>query len=421
MKLASLLGWEGRRPPTISVPATSRAVHAVPFQARRPDTPPPEPTSPPPPSPDHASLRRLALEAYRPQFMVPSSSGEAPDFEGTPNPTPARVLRTAPSPCSIDKFIPGTMGKEVRNGPPSPDSPAIQSRSPPPSPSHHHPPAGLVGLHLPALPPPLVDAGTGANDEDDGVEEAESDHGDSSDSEFSWEGRTHMVDVWLPPGRYEVLDRLLYAYIDPPIPVADVNAFLRAALATVEPNMPVEFLPSSRGAMLFRCGTIADRDLLRGYSPIHHQGIQLSLQRPDECSNRFYRVPPWLAFVHVDDFPDEHRDEAKIKEAFRGFCEVAEVDPACITENNFGPLRLLLEVNVRLEIPYYVRVSARRGRGRFGGIARVSPIRIWRRDAQLDSDGNLTPFFRNAPPPPPPGPLLGPAPPFWRDQQRLPP
>ena len=91
---------------------------------------------------------------------------------------------------------------------------------------------------------------------------------------------------------YEVLERLLFAYIDPPIPVAEVPGFLRAAVATVEPLMPVEFLPTTRGAMLFRCEDLAARDTLRYHSPIYHEGVQLSLQRPDECSNRFYRIPP---------------------------------------------------------------------------------------------------------------------------------
>lgn len=44
-------------------------------------------------------------------------------------------------------------------------------------------------------------------------------------------------------------------------------------------------------------------------------------------------------------FPNEHWYESKIKKAFTSFCNVAEIDPACLMGNNFGPLRLLLEVN----------------------------------------------------------------------------
>jgi len=99
-----------------------------------------------------------------------------------------------------------------------------------------------------------------------------------------------------------------------------------------------------------------------------------------------------------------------------GRLQFAEIDPDCLTDSNFGPLRLLLEVNERLEIPYEVHVSAR-----FGGVARVMPIRVWDRSDQLDDDGNLTPFFRHGPAPPPPGPQQGPPAPFGREQQRQPP
>lgn len=301
-------------------------------------------------------MDRAPLPAYHPRYMVPSSSAEAPDFELPPAQTPPpRVLRSETLSPPQDKFAFGGLGKEVQNGPPSPGPPEnTLSRSPPPSPSPPHPPLGLAGMRLPALPPApsgLVDAGIDAFDDDSDAEVGSDAFDGSSSSEFSWEGRARSVDAWLAPGRYEVLDRLLFAYIDPPVPVADVNAFLRGALATVEPLMPVEFLPTTRGAMLFRCEDQVARDTLRSYSPIFREGVQLSLQRPDECSNRFFRVPPWLAYVHVLDFPNEHWYEDKIKDAFRGFCDVVEIDPDCLTGDNFGPLRLLLEVNVRLEIP----------------------------------------------------------------------
>lgn len=78
----------------------------------------------------------------------------------------------------------------------------------------------------------------------------------------------------------------------------------------------------------------------------------------------------------VSHFPNEHWYESKIKESFASFFEVPEIDPACLTGNNFGPLWLLLEVNERLEIPYEVRVSAKDGIDREGAVARVLPIRV---------------------------------------------
>lgn len=267
--------------------------------------------------------------------------------------------------------------------------------------------ASQAGLCLPMLPPilpPLIDAGIDAFD-DDSKEEVESDAFDGSFSfELSWEGRAHSVNVWLSPRRYEMLDRLLFAYIDPPIPLAKVSGFLRAALAMVEPLMSVKFLPTTWGGMLFRCEDLVVRDTLRSHNPIFHEGDQPSMQRPNECSNRFYWVLPWLAYVHVLYFPNERWYDDKIKKAFAVFYEVVEIDPNCLTSDNFGTPCLLLEVNERLEIPYEVNVSTRLGCRRFGGVTRVRPICVWDRSDQLDDDGNLTPFFRHGPTRPPLGP-----------------
>jgi hypothetical protein len=89
--------------------------------------------------------------------------------------------------------------------------------------------------------------------------------------------------------------------------------------------------------------------------------------------------------VSIVDFLNEHWYESKIKECFMGFCEMAEIDPACVTSNNFAPLRLLLEVNDRLEIPFEIKISSKLGTGHAGCVAKILPIRVWPRSYQLDS------------------------------------
>lgn len=98
---------------------------------------------------------------------------------------------------------------------------------------------------------------------------------------------------------------------------------------------------------------------------------------------------------------------------------MAEIDPESLIGDNFMPLRLLLEVNDRLEIPFELRVSSKQGVGRAGDVAKILPIRVWPREYQLDSRGNLARFF-GPPAPPPRGPNLGPSGPFSRDQQARP-
>jgi hypothetical protein len=221
------------------------------------------------------------------------------------------------------------------------------------------------------------------------------------------------------PGRGELTERLLFAFIEPPVPMLEVSAFIRDALRSVAPLLPVDLLPSSMGAMLLRCESAATRDSIHLLGPIRFGQSVLHLQKPEETSNRFYRVPVWLAFVYVVGFPNEHWYEDKIKDCFCGFAEVAEIDPECLTGENVGPLRLLLEVNDRLEIPRELRISCRQGVGRFGAVAQVIPIRVWPREFQLDSRGNLASFF-GPPTPPGAGPSLGPSGPFSSQQQLRP-
>lgn len=242
----------------------------------------------------------------------------------------------------------------------------------------------------------------------------------SDGSGDSWEeGRTRHAEAWVSPGRPELSERLLFAFIEPPVPMLNVSSFIREALRSVAPLLPVDLLPSSMGAMLLRCESHEARNSLHLLGPIHCGGSMLHLYKPEDTPNRFFRVPVWLAFVFVVGFPNEHWYEDKIKDFFRGFAEVAEVDPECLTGENFGPLRLLLEVNDRLDIPRELRISSRLGVGRAGAVATVIPIRVWPREFQLDSRGNRVTFF-GPPAPPGTGPALGPMGPVSSQQQLRP-
>ena len=173
------------------------------------------------------------------------------------------------------------------------------------------------------------------------------------------------------------------------------------------PLMAVDLLPSSMGAMLLRCASRAARDSLHLLGPVICDGSALHFQKPEGTANRFFRVPVWLAYVFVIDFPIEHWYEEKIKECFCGIAEVAEIDPECLTRDDFGSLRLLLEVNDRCEILWELRISCKVGVGRIGVVAKILPCRVWPREFQLGSRGNLARFF-GPPAPPAPGPSLGP-------------
>jgi hypothetical protein len=100
--------------------------------------------------------------------------------------------------------------------------------------------------------------------------------------------------------------------------------------------------------------------------------------------------------VAVTDYPPEHWNAEHIRRSFSVFCNVVEIDPACLTCFDYSPLRLVLEVNHRLEIPSELWVDAD-DLVLGGSIESIMPVRVWPRVNQLGEDGNLIPVFE--PPP----------------------
>jgi hypothetical protein len=258
-------------------------------------------------------------------------------------------------------------------------------RSPPSAPSSPDAAPGLLG------PPPFPLGSSGAPASSGG-----------DDSTPSWEGRTHFFEAWLPQGDLLLKNRLAFAFLDNPATIPDISAFVGAALGSACPDIQVELLPSTRGVKLLRFDNNSDRERLRGLSPITFEGVSLSLERPEETSNRFIRSPEWLALVALTDFPPEQWSEPSIRRCFTAGAEVLEINPECLDGHNFGPLQLVLEVNHYLDIPYEILVSEHCGLSREGSLVQVMPLRIWPRSAQLDPNGRLIPFFHHPPPPPTP-------------------
>ena len=400
MKLCVLLRAAAKRMRSPSLPKDSQGRLASPSaDARLPpallEDEPPSDFHPPPPPPPPPSA------AFLPINMVASSSSAPPPVEALSS------QRMTEDPC-VDKFVL-----------PSPCSPCLQ----PTGTSRQVSSAGPSVM--PALTPAVTDSlepgveGVVSSTEEYVSGELELDSV-SSASGSSWhEGRPRHADAWVSPGGAEPSQRLLFAFIEPPVPAHEVSAFIRNALRTVAPLQPVDLLQSSLGAMILRCESPEARDSLHLLGPISLGGSLMHLLKPEDTTNRFFRVPVWLAFVHVDWFPIEHWYTEKIKECFSSFAEVAEIDPECLSGDNYGPLRLLLEVNDRLNIARELCISCKQGVGRSGAVARITPIRVWPREFQLDCRGNLAPFF-GPPAPPSSGPSLGPSGPLISAQQLRP-
>ncbi|AQK93753.1 hypothetical protein ZEAMMB73_Zm00001d010260 [Zea mays] len=163
-------------------------------------------------------------------------------------------------------------------------------------------------------------------------------------------------------------NRLAFAFLDNPAATPDISSFIDAALGSACPGIRVELLPSSRGVKLLRFANNSDRERLRALSPISFGGLSLSLERPEETSNRFIRTPEWLALVALTDFPPEQWSDASIRRCFTAGAEVLEINPDCLDGHNYGPLQLVLQVNHYLDIPYEILVSEPCGLSREGSL-----------------------------------------------------
>ncbi|KAG2591410.1 hypothetical protein PVAP13_5NG479886 [Panicum virgatum] len=431
MPIARVLTPMPRRPhaaPNVPNPGQRAPVHDVPFSPRPTTSPPPPPTTaPPPPTPDHPGSDSAAFDPLR---MISSSSTAAPDFElprglaaavgslqhGTTFPrkavpggsaSPAPTANGTPPTCgaavfprAVDLHVVSPCGKELLE-------PVFHTPSAPSSPGRRSPPSSASPVRA-ASTSPASSGGVGApSSESDSASDSEvtvecGDIDTDPEDPAYWDGRIHSLDVWLPQGHEDVAARLAFAYVTPAEAGASVALFLRAALASVAPTVPVELLPSSRGAMLLRFTSAADREAVRELSPFTHAGATLELERPQETSNRFFREPEWLAYLAVVDYPPEHWVVDHITRSVSGFAKVVEIDPACLSGYDFSPLRLVVAVHNRLDIPSELYVDA--ARGNLGGsIAQILPIRIWPRQQQLNHAGEHIPFF-GPPPPNAPGP-----------------
>jgi hypothetical protein len=211
----------------------------------------------------------------------------------------------------------------------------------------------------------------------------------------AWEGQTHFFEAWLPQGDLLLKNRLTFAFLDNPAVIPDISAFVDAALGSACLDIHAELLPSTRGVKLLRFGNNSDQERLWALSPIRFEGSSLTLERPEETSNRFTRTPEWLALVALTDFPPEQWSEASICRCFTVGAEVLEINPDCLDGHNFGPLQLILQVNHYLDIPFEILVSEPCGLSREGSLVQVMPLRIWPRSEQLDTVGRLAPFFHH--------------------------
>lgn len=193
-------------------------------------------------------------------------------------------------------------------------------------------------------------------------------------------------------------ENLRYAYVFILPVVANPTFFIREGFETELGPLQFELLPSSRWAMLARFHTEGEREAAAQFGLFLHEGYHLELERSELTSNRFTRVPLFLGYLSMQDFPIEHWFKENIKASLACIGTVLEVDSTCLTVFDFSSLHVVVELEDDNEedMPRNVWIRTPGGSGCITG---VFVAHIWPRAAQFDVQGNYVPYF--APPPPP--------------------
>ncbi|CAO2043010.1 unnamed protein product [Urochloa humidicola] len=325
-----------RRRPSIPVPASRLAVHAVPFSPR---------TSPPPSAtPTPLNLPPFTT-AFDPLHMLPSSSS-GPAVGRQVHPTAMMQEQAAeegplflgdlfreledkgksilgarpPSTPTIPKARDIRMvGRASPTGSRSPDvgataAPASSARSPCSPPS----PASPVAQAAPGAAAGEGDGGDNTQDEAPATASASDEEEEISVESDDLDDGPEYVEVWVEEGDWERAARFAFVELEPVTATANPAPTIRGALLRAAPRLRYQMLPSAHGVALLHFNSAADREEAMQLQPIHHHGTLVKLGRIEETDDCFYREPAWLALVTCWNFPEEHWDVPRIHALYEG-------------------------------------------------------------------------------------------------------
>lgn len=120
--------------------------------------------------------------------------------------------------------------------------------------------------------------------------------------------------------------------------------FIRAAIFSVAEGVHYRTFASSRGNLLLRFDSRADRDAVVDCSPIHHEGGRVLLEKAEDTTFRFPIHTPWLLALSASDFPPDQWHVEGIRAGFAELGYVVEIDDDCIRENDedYSSMRVVI-------------------------------------------------------------------------------
>jgi hypothetical protein len=181
-----------------------------------------------------------------------------------------------------------------------------------------------------------------------------------------------MAEAHVDNGDYE--DARVFAYVYLEHAVHAPHLFIRQDMEQAAGAPAFQLAASARGAGLMVFNTPEEREEIVAMSPIVHDGNRLTIERHEEADNRFYAFYRIYAEIAAVDFPLEHWDEDKAREALRAVGNVCCLDPNCFGGGDYTSMRAVVRLDHHQELPDQLLVRNHNGPA---CIATIYAIRTW--------------------------------------------
>jgi hypothetical protein len=208
--------------------------------------------------------------------------------------------------------------------------------------------------------------------------------------------RPDFVEVFMPPGDMLAARRLAVVYLKPQDGFSSPHGAIYAALLRELPDLTIETVGSSVGALYVRFRTPEERELAIGMQPFMHEDVRIDLVREEEVE----RVNPraqTLALITAIRFPAEHVNPHGIATAFVSFGEVLEIDPVVLSGVDLSIVTTVVLLLHPRDVPCDIWTHRAPWKGRMIG---VNVLRVWPKADSFNDAGEYRRFF--GPPLPPP-------------------
>ena len=181
--------------------------------------------------------------------------------------------------------------------------------------------------------------------------------------------RRSMAEAHVGIGDFEGARCFAYVYLEHA--VHSPHLFIRQAMEQAAGALAFQLAASARGAGIMVFNTLEERDEIGAMSPVVHDGNSIRIERHEEADNRFYAFYRVYAAV---DFPLEHWDEDRAREALSAVGNVCCLDPACFDAGDFTSIRAVVRLDHHAELQDQLLVRNHNGPA---CLANLYAIRTW--------------------------------------------